>query len=632
VVFILIPLGVISAQPIPVSSVSLKETLSRGVVRSTASGDVEIEGCAVNAVRVRVTNSDGVSSSKRVDSLGGRFRCLYPKDFEGAPVLKPSVLYVDATDAEEFDGEQARSHQAEVLLVVSGGPMAVPDLPLGFLEDFVDSSGGKDGNSRQWQRHRLLVNQFLRGRSAGLMGIRKPTFDLAQEADFDWFKQNATLYDFEHRDRDWAQPLGSRVKRGFWQAMWNRWFNSSNDHPWDGNAENRAASNYRPYTFTNDLADLLILLQMVRSGVPEQKEEKRALANEVLENLLALQHRNPENFALREPSGRQEQYTAGAFRYGLFETGEWLQEGRGWFANPSFRDFERGGVFNGRSLWALGECWMRDPDGLQGDALRQAFGLGLRFCLRDGQRYLKVTASGRTIWNPTTAGEHAYMLLGMLAAYRAESEWRVPFGEEWVPLRKLVLDGLDALVESADADGHWSRYSNATAINLAAVAEGIRVFRGDPRTARWREVAVREADFWLELKPLNVAWPTPMFGHMRNLTDGSGMTFVLGKEEKPHVSLYMGGHWVHALSLLYAATGDVRYLKRAEAVLGYYFGANPLSVRLLNELGAVYNRVSDLDADGTEDAIHWNAYPESTAFLQIGLLHFLEALQTRMGQ
>ncbi len=134
---------------------------------------------------------------------------------------------------------------------------------------------------------------------------------------------------------------------------------------------------------------------------------------------------------------------------------------------------------------------------------------------------------------------------------------------------------------------------------------------------------MRAADRWLALKPVGpaTAVPSPMFGHM---IDGEGMTFVLGKKEHAHVSLYVGGHWMHALALLYDVTREERYRLRAEAILGYYCGANPVSVRLLNELGAVYNRVSDMDGDGAEDAVHWNGYPESTAFVQIGLLHMLE--------
>jgi hypothetical protein len=630
VLLLALPGGETDARPLPSTSVSVRETLAEGAVRFPTASGVEIKGRSEGGmpVHVRVTTSGGVTHHSRPQVQGGAFSCRYPADFEGAPPISAGLLYVDVTDA-EWDGSAAREHQAEILLVVRGTGESVPDLPLGFLEDFVDAAGNKDSRSRQWNRHRALINQFMKGRAAGLMGIQKPVFDLAQEADFQWFKQNAALYDFEHRDRDWSLPLGNRVHRGFWQAMWNGWFNSSNDHPWDGDPANRAPSNYRPYTFANDLADLLILLQMVRAEVPEQREEKRGLAGEVLENLLALQHRSPENFALKEPGGQQEFYTAGAFRYGLFETGEWLVEGRGWFANPGFRDFARGGVFNGRCLWALGECLLREPEGPRRAAIREALALGLRFCLKDARKYLKETPGGRVLWNPTTPGEHAYLLLGTLAAYRAQPDLEFDLGSGVVSLRRIALDGVEALAESIGSGNGRTRYSNATAMNLAALAEGLLVFPQAPEASRWREVAVREADYWVGLKALDASWPTPMFGHM---TAGDGMTFVLGKGERPHVSLYVGGHWLHALSSLYAATGEVRYKERADQVLGYYCGANPLSVRLINEIGAVYNRVSDEDGDGCEDAIHWNAYPESTAFVQIGLLHFLEALRGKRVQ
>jgi hypothetical protein len=112
-----------------------------------------------------------------------------------------------------------------------------------------------------------------------------------------------------------------------------------------------------------------------------------------------------------------------------------------------------------------------------------------------------------------------------------------------------------------------------------------------------------------------------MFGHM---IEGNHMTFILGKGERPMVALYIGGHWLHALAVLHKVSGEERYLDRATTILGYYCGDNPLRVRVLNELGAVNNRVTDADGDGTEDTIDWDGYPESTAFVQIGLLHLLQ--------
>ena len=102
------------------------------------------------------------------------------------------------------------------------------------------------------------------------------------------------------------------------------------------------------------------------------------------------------------------------------------------------------------------------------------------------------------------------------------------------------------------------------------------------------------------------------------------MTFILSEGEKPHVSLYIGGHWLHALAVLHTVSGEKRYLDRATAILDYYCGDNSLRVRLLNELGAVNNRITDADSDGIEDQIGWDGYPESTAFVQIGLLKLLQ--------
>ena len=103
------------------------------------------------------------------------------------------------------------------------------------------------------------------------------------------------------------------------------------------------------------------------------------------------------------------------------------------------------------------------------------------------------------------------------------------------------------------------------------------------------------------------------------------MTCVLGKSGAFRVSLYMNGHWLHALAAMHALTGEARYKDRGDRLLGYFCGDNPLHIRLLNELGAVCNNVSDSDGSGRDDLISWTGYPESTAFVQIGLLHWLDA-------
>ena len=623
-------LGRVPAYAAPVKPlVDLAPSLSPSAVKPLAEGHVKIVGATIPAasslVRVRVTTSFGETQVTDVRPEGGRFECQYPQSFSGAPALRPGLLYVDATDAPEFGGADALQHQAEITLIVSGGKKALPDLPLVFTDDFIDAQGRRDKQSAQWPRQRALANLFMQSRAAKLMRIQKQNFDLDDARDFGWFKEHATLYDFDHRDRDWSLPLGNRVARGFWQAVWNTWFNPSNDHPWDGDAANRSQENFRPYTFANDPADILIVYRMLQQARPAVADNRRALADEVMTNLLAMQHLGTDNFAMREASGRQEHYTAGAFRYGMFDTGEWLTEGRGWFANPVFRDFAWGGVFNGRAVWALGESLKADPQGVLAVKAGEALKLALRFCLSDGQEhgYTLHTKSGLPIWN-RTAGEHAYLLLGMLAAAEAKPDLPIRLTKDSPdrPLRLVARDALNALAESAGPDGQWTRYANSSAMNIAALAEGARVLPGDENAPAWKAAAMKAADAWLTLKPFPERHePTPMFGHM--IQDGH-MTFILGKGEKPHVSLYIGGHWLHALAVLHQVSAEKRYLDRAEAILSYYCGHNPLRVRLLNELGAVNNRMTDTDADGIEDTIGWDAYPESSAFVQIGLLHLLE--------
>lgn len=617
------------------AAIDLAETLHPSPIKELSKGNVEIAGSAVlpdgTAVRIKVTTSLGASFESETKVNSGKFRCRYPQDFAGAPALVPSLLYVDATNAPSFSAEEMSDSQSEAVIIVHGAGDTLPDLPLVFTDDFTDASGHKDSAAAQWPRNRILVNLFMRSRAARLMGVGRPKFDLADAVDFAWFKNNATLYDFDHRDRDWSRPLVNRVARGFWQAVWNRWFNAGNNHPWDGDTANQAPSNYRPYTFTNDPADLLVLYRLMYGIAPTVLDNRRSLANEVQANLLAMQHPTPDNFAIREKDGRRECYNAGAFRYGMFETGEWLTEGTGWFANPRFRDFAEGGVFNGRAVWALGEALKADPQSQQAKQLCNALALALRFCLHDGlaHGYTFKTKSGLPIWN-RTAGEHAYLILGMIAACAAVPELPIQL-ESNKPdaiLKDVTVDALDALAESASSDGNWTIYANATAMNIAALAEGARTFPAHPHAATWKAAAMKAADLWLSLKPISAerSRPTPMFGHM---IQGDGTTFILGKDELPHIALYVGGHWIHALAVLYSVTHERRYSDRAHAILAYYCGDNPLRIRLLNELGAVNNRVTDSTRSGVEDHIAWDAYPESTAFVQIGLLHLLRAESPR---
>jgi hypothetical protein len=621
--------GNASATPPSAPIVDLREILLPSPVREVAAGSVILSGKAATAdgqsVRVRVTTSLGCSFEAKTTVSGKHFACRYPQEFAGAPPLSPMLLYVDATDAAEFGGKEMLEHQAEALLIVSGTNChEVADLPLVLTDDFVDAHGKKDAEASQWPQNRALVNLFMRGRGATLMRIGRSDFDLAKPADFTWFKQHATLYDFDHRDRDWSQPLGNRAARGFWQAEWNTWFNHSNDHPWDGNPENHDPANYRPYTFANDAADLLVLYRSRRKLPHAVADNRDALADEVLTNLLAMQHRGADNFALREASGHQEHYTAGAFRYGMFTTGQWLTEGVGWFVNPQFRDFVRGGVLNARCVWALGESLKAQPEGPYAARICDAIVLALRFCLHDGiaHKYTRLTDAGHLVWGGIP-GEHAYLLLGMLAAAEVVPDLPVQLADEQPvrPLRAVCAEALDALTEITLADGTWSHYANVDATSIAALATGSRVLYDAEGAARWKTVAARAADVWIALKPLpeERTAPLSLFGHRK----GTGMTYYLGNESHPHVALYVSGLWLQALADLYAVTQDARYADRAHAILAYYCGNNPLHARILNEIGGVNNRVTDADHDGIEEELRWNAYPESTAFVQIGLLHRL---------
>ncbi len=606
--------------------VSLRESLVPSAVQDIAAGTVRIAGTAPGPqVKLRVTTSSGGEYGSCVTTKEGRFEARFPQDFPGA-LLAPGLLYVDATDVAELDGKDLIEHQAEATLVlVDSAHKRLPDLPQPFTDDLVDADGRKDARCSQWSVQCAMVNRFMHSRAASVARIGRREFDMAKAADFAFFKEHLTLYDFDHRDRDWSQPLNHRVARGFWQAVWNTWFNASNDHPWDGNADNHAQTNYQPYTFTNDLADLLVLNQMRRDSPAAPPDHRDGLCNEVLANLLALQHRGAENFAQPEASGKQERYTAGAFRYGMFETGEWMTEGTGWFANPKFGDHRHGGVFNGRAVWALGESLKAHPHGPQATKVSEAIALALRFCLHDALApgYAREPKPGLVFWKD--AGEHGYLLLGMTAACEVAPEMRIKLADNLPAqsLRELCATTLDASVASVKPTGRWTGYPDQDAMAIAALAAGAQVLTRHPNRDQWLHYATKAADAWMAAKvdPAERSAPCPHFGYIK----GDGMTYHLGGDNHVHITLYIAGHWMHALARLYAVTGDKRYAERWNALTNYLCGDNPFRARMLNELGAVYNAVRDTDGDGIEDELKWDAYPESTAFVQIGLLHGLHA-------
>ena len=597
---------------------SFDPSLLPSPIRNAASGPFLIRGTApssASSCTVSVTlSTTGTSFSAPATITDGAFSLRYPDNFPGAPPLAPALLYLDVLS------NPANPPDAEALLVIHG--TKPPDLPLPFSDDALDSSGRRDQHSAQFPLHRALVNHFLHSRAASLMGIRRPDFDLAKPDDLTWFRNHAALYDFDHRDRDWSSPLGHRPARGFWQAVWNRWFNPSNNHPWDGNPQNRSPDNFRPYTFTNDAADLAVLYAMLRRASPAAPDHRDGLLREVIENLLALQHRSPDNFALPDASGRREHYSAGAFRYGMFESGEWLTEGTGWFANPRFRDFAHGGVFNGRAVWALGEVLAADPQSPLAPRVRDALALTLRFCLHDGlaHHYTSLTPSGLPLWNHP--GEHGYLLLGLTAACRSIPDFPIALNPTHPPrpLRDITADALDALAESAAPDGSWTDYANVNAVNIAALASGTLVLPSHPRAPAWRDATRKATTLWLSLssQPDDAAVFGPLFGDRR----GKSMTFRHGNAPA-HADLYVSGHWLHALALAHRAAALPAALDRANALAASLCGHNSLHVRLLTEIGAINNRITAPASPGLPPRLAWDAYPESTAFFQIGLLHLL---------
>jgi hypothetical protein len=613
--------------------VSLRETFTPSPLVEARNGNVIIAGHvdaqSSSNVLIRVTTSHGITSQTGVVTMSERFHCRYPADFPDAPPLTPCVLFIDAAADTDFCAARQNHVQAEATLVVRGGAGALPDLPSAFTCDLLDRRGARDADCTKWPATRALVNLFMHSQGARTVRVGDPNFDLANPKDLEWFKNNLTLYEFDYRDRDWSQPLGHRLRRTFWQSVWNTWFNSSNDNPLDGDPANSRPFNYRPYAFANDFADILIMYVNHQGCAQPLDDNLDVICREGAENLMAMQHRGPDNFALGDTTGRRENYTAGAFHYGMFKDGAFLTEGKGWFYNPAFRDYADGGVLNGRAVWGLGETLRFEPRGPLALQLKESVARALKFCLHDGAAggYVKTTPQGRTFWRDP--GEHAYLVLGMLAACEVAPEMPVRLGNETSPstLRRLCIQSLDALADLERPDHSWSIYPNVDSMAIAALAEGASQFRDEVGASRWRRTACRVADAWLAAKvdSRERSTPTPLFG----LRVGVGhMTHIWSNGGKAQYFYYQDGHWIQALADLYALTGDARYRTRAEAILSYLCGDNPWQMRLFNELGAVYNWTDDTDGDGIEDLVRQDMYPESTAYCQIGIMHLLRSLET----
>jgi hypothetical protein len=606
----------------------LRDTVSPSAFHDSRSGPVQISGAARDGnVLVRVTTSLGESSTARVPCLAGKFACHYPNDFQGARPLVPEELFIDATTDSDFDASRPGHFQGEITVLVDTGRGAAPILSSVFTDDLLDSRGRRDEACAQWPAMRTLANLYMRSRAAHMVGVGGPEFDLSKKTDLEWFKNNLSLYEFDYRDRDWSKPLNHRVARAFWQSVWNTWFNASNDNPLDGNPANTATTNYLPYVFANDFADILIM-ELMRLPYPQSHAAHLTnICREATQNLLAMQYRGPGNFALPDLTGKRENYTAGAFHYGMFKDGDFMTEGNGWFYVPKFRDYEHGGVLNGRAVWALGESLSHDPQSPLSPRICDAIALALKFCLHDGAAggYVKHTPAGRAYWRD--AGEHAYLLLGMLSACEVAPELKLQIFEnsQTITLREACLTELDALVDLEKPTHQWAIYPDIDSMAIAALAEGALMFPDAPDAGRWRQAAAAAADAWLAAKvnPQECAGGPVHFG-LRVAPDQ--MTYIWPGTDHPRYFYYQTGHWIHALANLYALTGDERYRRRAEAMVSYLCGNNPWQVRLFNELGGVYNWTDDLNHDGVQDLLKQDMYPESTAFCQIGIMRLWQAI------
>jgi hypothetical protein len=321
----------------------------------------------------------------------------------------------------------------------------------------------------------------------------------------------------------------------------------------------------------------------------------------------------------------------------MFENGTFMTERTGWFYNPKFKDYARGGVLNGRCVWGLGEAIGRESALGSGadQRLHQALALAIKFSLHGARPlgYARQTAAGNVYWRDP--GEHAYLALGLAAACRAVPDLPVPSPStgEPVPLRAVAAESLNALVDLVQLHGQWSVYPNVDSVAIAALAEGADVLADHGDAARWQAAAVHAADAWLASAVDSAEGPSPPV-HFGLRIAPERMTFNW-RHLSPAcancnaIYFYQTGHWMHALARLYALTGDTRYRDRATAMLRYLCGDNPWQVRLFNELGGVYNWVDDMDGDGVEDRLRQDMYPESTAFCQIGVVHLLRATADR---
>lgn len=621
--------------------VSLRAMVAVSPFRDLAQAEhVVVAGTCASLGRervwVRVTSGDGQTATAEVaaDTRTGRFSVEYPAGFRGAAPLRAGVYFIDAALT---SGAPALSRAEVAVVVFDSRRGRLPDLPSAFTTDLRGRGGEQDAQSPEWPRVRALANLYYGSRGAALAGVERE-FDLARPEDLKSFKRSLSLYDFEGRDRDWSQPLGRRVARGFWQAVWDTWFGPSNDD------ERPVGSGHYPaYTFTNDTADILVaylrrwrLQDRVEGGMEDNTAE---LCRDVLANLRALQRRADET-GPTQPGVEG----AGAFYYGLFADGELMLDGTGWFHAPGRVDHRRGGVFLGRATWALGEALAIRPEGLEEAAVRETLRRALRWAFggaqahADGGRpYVRwvTSTSGpkatRLLWR--SPGEHAYLLQGMVAAcarpelagLRIFEAGEYGFSQAET-LSSLTQQGLEALADVVQPSGLFSTFADVDAVAVTALVRGARAFQAHPSAERWRACARKVTDGWMAARPAAADYrgPVVLMAGRRDPAQPEELRYRAHRSASTHLTYFHTGLWMQALAELEESEKDPRYARRFDELFGYFCGNNPFDARLFTEVGGVYNFVTDTDGDTVEDRLRFDLYPESTAFVQIAVLRALE--------
>jgi len=193
--------------------VTLTNMVTPSAIHDAANGDLPIKGRVTSSaavdVRLRVTTSSGQTSTARVVSEKGQFVGSYPSDFQNAPSLQAGFLFIDAGVPESATPQGP--FQAEATVIVRNSKQnTLPEFPSAFTNDLLDKKGQVDSKCHEWPVIRTLVNSYMKSRAAALCRVGRQDFDLARESDLRYFKDNLSLYEFDHRDRDWSHPLDHR--------------------------------------------------------------------------------------------------------------------------------------------------------------------------------------------------------------------------------------------------------------------------------------------------------------------------------------------------------------------------------------------------------------------------------------